>query len=425
MLLAAPALAEPPQKAGSFDQFLSSAMGDFKVSLQKKNQSEYGKSSGFRPIEAIQIQLSRNENLQHRRSISEYTQGLAPRNLFVEDRGIAVRVQPRGPTQLKLLSSLSDGQNKIEALSTQKAITKSLLERYLAASHYASAFEVSRLWATIVQKRHQRFSMVQAAARSSEAKATDLIKDRSALEDAEMNQGLADSELKVAAARLKLFDPTVGEILPSRDELPTPIQMLKVVSETPSASAPLAAELAREKTERAKQSAAYEVAKDERIVQFVEVSYAETQENRLLRDDRQLGIKVAFNVPGFASSELSRSEKSRELVKYEVEAREAQREEAITQLTAKEALENAAALYKSITALESRPAEQRLRRLVNRQDPLLAISIDEDALRREMRKIEITKKAFESYFYYLASAGALANRAGTNFLSRDLKELSL
>ena len=383
-------------KSSALDSFLSSALGDFKVTLQEKNREEFGDRSGFKPIEGIQIRGSQNE--------------------LIEDRKIELRIKPRGYGQLKALSALASGQHRIENLASKKAITKALSERYLAVVQYINAFETSRLWSSIVSVRSKRMSMLQSAVRASVSKATDLIKERETLEEAEVAQGLASSDLKIAASRLKLLDPNVGDISARTSDLPTPAAMLKIVSQMPAGQS-LEIDLARERAARERQSLDYEIAKDDRLLDFVALSYTEG------KNDRQFGVKAGFNVPGFASGELNRSEKARELVKYEVDAREAQREEALTQSSAKEALAQTAELYQSMNVLDKSGSEKRLRRLVNRQDPLLASTIQDDGLQRELRLIQVSSKAFEAYFKFLASTGWLAERAKTNFLTRDLRDL--
>lgn len=391
------AIAAPSKKiAGSFDSFLSGARTDFKVSLQAKNQREFGEGASMNPIEGLQLRFAQNET--------------------IEDRKYTARLKPKGYEQMRLMSALNSNQGRIESLNSQKAMTDSLFERYMAASEYVVAYETHRLWGEIAKLRTKRMSMVQAAARSSASSAVNLIEQREKLEEAEVKQGLADSDLRVATAKLKALEPTFVAPTPSLDDLPTPADMLKTV--TGASPSSLAAEIAKEQASRATNALNYETAKDTRLIEFVELSYDQ------FNVGKQLGFRVALNVPGVSGTDPSRSEKARQLVKYEVEARQSAREEEILQTSAREALARSADLYKSMESLESQPAEQRMRRLVGRQDPLLAIALQEDGMKRQLRKIEVASKAFESYFGYLASSGTLASRSNTNFLSRSLREIA-
>lgn len=391
--IAGPALAAP------FDRFLGSAWADHKVSLQQKNQRDYGDSSGFKPIEGMELRFSQNE--------------------VIDDRTYALRVKPRGLTQDRLLSSLSKGQNRIEALNLQAATTQALLERYMAAAQYAVAFETHRLWSSIAGLRTKRLSMLQIAARSSQTKASDLIKQRGDVEQSEIKASLAESDLKSAALRMKALDPSFKETAPDLKSMPTPVEMLKIVNDTPESEASIETKLARENATRAADSLKYEIAKDDRLINFIELRYDEDKVDK----QRAWGFRVGLNIPGFASSEHNRSEKARTLVKYEVEAREAARNEALAQAEAKQALALSADLYKSLASIGDRPSEKRMRRAVSAQDPLLGLTLQEEGFVREVRQHEVALKAYESYFNYLAASGALANRSRTNFLSRDLKEI--
>ena len=136
-------------------------------------------------------------------------------------------------------------------------------------------------------------------------------------------------------------------------------------------------------------------------------------------------FRVALNVPGISGSDPSQSEKARKMVMYEVDARTAERDDTIIQTEARESVSRAAELYRSIETLENRPSEVRMRKLVNSQEPLLAVTIQEDGLKRQIRKMEISEKAYESYFNFLASSGILAERSQTNFLSKSLRQLAL
>jgi hypothetical protein len=392
-----------PAFAAPFDRFLGSAWSDHKVSLQQKNQRDYGDSSGFRPIEGMELRFSQNE--------------------VIDDRTYALRVKPRGLTQDRLLSSLSKGQNRIEALNLQVATTQALLERYMAAAQYAVAFETHRLWSSIASLRAKRLSMLQIAARSSQTRASDLIKQRGDVEQSEIKASLAESELKTAVLRMKALDPsfkeTASDLNLNLKSMPTPVEMLRVVNDTPEAEASIETKLARENATRAADSLKYEIAKDDRLINFFELRYDEDKVDK----QRAWGFRVGLNIPGFASSEHNRSEKARTLVKYEVEAREAARSEALAQAEAKQALTLSADLYKSLASLGDRPSEKRMRRAVSAQDPLLGLTLQEEGFVREVRQHEVALKAYESYFNYLAASGALASRSRTNFLSRDLKEI--
>jgi hypothetical protein len=399
LLIALVACARADAAPAPFDSFLASAWSDHKVTLRKKNQDDFGHSSSFKPIEGMQLRVSQNE--------------------VIEDRKIALRVLPRGFKQDRLLGSLSAGQNRIEALGVQAATTQALLERYLAAASYATAYETHRLWTKLSKLRSKRLSMLQIAARSSQATGSDLIKQRKDVEQSEVKGSLAEADLRAALVRMKALDPSFKEGSFDLSALPTPADMLKVVKETAVPDAAPESLLARENAARAHDELNYELAKDDRLIQFVEFSYSEDK----VAKDNELGFRVAFNIPGFASTELNRSEKARELVKYEVEAREAQREQAIAQGEAKQTLAVSADLYKSLVSVGSRPSEKRMRRLVGRQDPLLAVTIEEEGLERQLRQQDVSAKAFEAYFNFLAASGVLASRSKTNFLSRDLREI--
>jgi hypothetical protein len=228
-VLFAPATFAAPGPS-SLDKFLASAWGDHKVTLQQKNVAEFGKSSGFKPLEGAQLILSQNE--------------------VVEDQKIALRFLPRGWTQDRLIRTLSAGQNRIEALNSQKAVTQSLLERYMAAAEYMSAFEVHRLWASIETLRSKRLSMLQVAARSSQSRAVDLVKQREETEQSDVKAVMADSELRMALVKMKALDPSFSPSTVLSSDLPTPADMLKVVvtSKPETAFAP---QLARENAARA------------------------------------------------------------------------------------------------------------------------------------------------------------------------------
>lgn len=393
--LASAALAAP--KENSLDRFLSSALSDFKVSLQAKNRGEFGEGSGMSPIEGVQLRFAQNET--------------------IEDRKYTARIKPKGFEQMKLMSALNSNQGRIETLNSQKAVSDALLERYLAASQYLIAFENKRLWTEITSLRTRKLSMLQRAARSSTSSAFDLIEHREKLEEAEVKQGLADSSLRVATAKLKALDSSFTTLTPNASDLPSPVEMQKVLVDAAPKS--LSSEIAKEEASRAKNALSYDIAKDTRLIEFVELSYDQ------FNYGKQVGFRVALNVPGISGSDPSQSEKARKMVMYEVDARTAERDDTIIQTEARESVSRAAELYRSIETLENRPSEVRMRKLVNSQEPLLAVTIQEDGLKRQIRKMEISEKAYESYFNFLASSGILAERSQTNFLSKSLRQLAL
>ncbi len=388
---------EAASTARALDRFLASAMSDFKVTLQERNETKYGPGAGMNPIEGIQVRAAQNET--------------------IEDRKFTLRIKPKGFNQMKLMGSLNAGAGRLERLNSQKAITDALLERYLAAVEYLNASESFRIWTDIASLRSKKMSMLQAAARSSTSRAADLIGQREKVEESEIEQSFARSHKLAAAAKLKALDPSFTELESEGSDLPTPSEMLKVIAETTSAS--FNGNLATEEAQRAGESIKYETAKDSRLIEFVELSYDQ------FNFGKQYGFRVALNVPGFSGADSGQSEKARTLLKFEVEAREAQRADQTAQAEARESLSQAAELYKAMEALEKRPSEVRMRRLIGQQDPLLAVTLKEDLLKRGLRRIEVAAKAFESYFDFLATSGALAVRSKTNFLSRDLRELPL
>ena len=382
---------------GNLDRFLSSAVSDFKVTLQEKNERQFGSGIGLNPIEGVQFRVAQNETIQ--------------------DRKYSLQIKPKGFTQVKLMSSLNSGAGRIERLNSQKAMTDALLERYLAASDFVNSAEALRIWTEIASLRSKRLSMLQAAARSSAARAMDLINQRQKLEEAEVEQGLALSAKQAAVIKLKSLDSSFTEPDAVVSDLPTPTDMLRVISATPSTS--FNASLATEEAKRASDSLMYQAAADSRLIEFVELNYDQ------FNYGKQFGFRVAINLPGFSGGDSAQSEKTRKLVKLEVEAREAQRADQNAQSKARESVARAADLYKAMDALEARPSEARMRRLIQQQDPVLAVTLQEDLLKRNLRRVEVSSKAFESYFSFLATSGTLAARPKTNFLSRDLHELPL
>ena len=382
---------------GNLDRFLSSAVSDFKVTLQEKNERQFGSGIGLNPIEGVQFRVAQNETIQ--------------------DRKYSLQIKPKGFTQMKLMSSLNSGAGRIERLNSQKAMTDALLERYLAASDFVNSAEALRIWTEIASLRSKRLSMLQAAARSSAARAMDLINQRQKLEEAEVEQGLALSAKQAAVIKLKSLDSSFTEPDAVVSDLPTPTDMLRVISATPSTS--FNASLATEEAKRASDSLMYQAAADSRLIEFVELNYDQ------FNYGKQFGFRVAINLPGFSGGDSAQSEKTRKLVKLEVEAREAQRADQNAQSKARESVARAADLYKAMDALEARPSEARMRRLIQQQDPVLAVTLQEDLLKRNLRRVEVSSKAFESYFSFLATSGTLAARPKTNFLSRDLHELPL
>ncbi len=404
------------------NRFMASSFRDHKVALQEKNVDAYKHASGFQILEGAQLKLSRTELMQRRSNAEDPFETRPTRRLFVDQQEVSLRLRPRGFTQLRLLSSLGESQKRMDQLAVRTAVSKSLLERYLALLTYVQASESQRIYKQMTSLQANRSGMVRRAAQSGALSASDLLKQRSSMEKLEVKTGEAESLLSNARATLKSLDEQFTDFEAKLEDFITPEMMLKQVSTTAVGDSNI--EYAREVSKYAADAVNYDIARDGRLIDYIEFGYRSDFESRLLRDDSRFGISIGINIPGFSSGEFNRADKVRELVKYEIEAKDIERESTLLSKQAKDSLELYAKLHRTLSDSDRSGSAERVRRIAVKSDPLLANSIDLENLEKRLSQLDIFFKAGESYLNYLATSGALASRSHTNFLSRDLKEIS-
>ena len=400
------AQAEAASSAGESEAFLASAWTDSAVTLRAENLKTFGDASLSNPIEKLQLRLNQNE--------------------YIEDRKAVLRASPRGLSEYRLMRQLNGQTARLEDLTFRQGLTKALVERYEALIEYRFAVEARRIESALLQNAKRALSMQSASASNSKASAHDLLKAREAVQGSDFKLTEAEARVRRLAERLKSLAPSLKTETISFSDWPTPTELSGVVdrysggASEARASANLETQLAKEHARRMRDSVEYDIQRDTKLIDYVEISYSEraTQESRY-------GFEIGINIPGFSGKDFGNQEKARQLVRYEIEAREKEREQQLLFHGARESLARSVEAYKSATSQEDSATEERIRSLARNADPLLANAIDHESLSRELRANESAREAYRSYVGLLRAVGAFDEKARINFLSRGLKEIRL
>lgn len=382
------------------ENFLGSAWRDPMVTLREQNVKAFGSAGFSNPFEKMQVRLAQNK--------------------YADDRKAGLRAYPRGWTEYGLLRQLNEQGARMEDMLFREQLGKSLHDRYLALVEFRYAGEIKRLRASLAQSLKRAMAMQMASARADAAKARDLLKAREAAEEAQLKLAEAEGKLRYATERLKVLDSQTRTDRLSLADWPEATELNGILDQFGSrggGESSLESRIARETAIRTRNSMHYDVAKDDRIFDYFEFSIAQDG------PETKYGIEVAINIPGFAGSDHGARDKARQIVKYEIEAVEAQRESATDMATQRTIVIKASEWYRQASSSEDSQALERIKSLARRNDPMLANALERDAVQRKLLAAESSRDAFIAYVEYLEASGTLAEKPRVNFLSRDLREL--
>ena len=392
-------LAEPAIARFDTAKFLSSAWRDPAVQMKEASRNEFGSSSFINPVEKMQLRLGQGH--------------------YVDQRKGSVRLYTRGFSEYRLMRGLRSQETQLEQTESQAQLGKALSERYEALLAYAHASEKRKLAASLLKSVSSSAGMTKLLTRASSASGADLLKAKASTEEAQLDLAKAEMEEKLAVQILASLDSGAvagGEPM----ELLTPEQMLSNLDKLKlrSSGESSAVRLARAQAQLKRDEGFLDVEKDGRLIDYFEVSMSED------REERRYSLEVAINIPGFSGSDHKARERSRSAVNYEIEAHEADRENAQAATASRTTLEQFAATYRTLKSASETPGEERIKKLARNQDPLLAASLERASAQRAMALAEIHHSAAEAYLAYLVATDALIDHPRTNFFSASLGEIS-
>ena len=386
-------------QASTLDSFLSSAWSSSALRLQKKNLEVYGEAQFVNPIDVMQLRLEQKEDLQIKTGI---------------------RLNPKGFSEYRMLQALHAQESRLEQMDFKESLAAALESRYFAILDYMNAQEKQQRLSRLLEVVRKNLRMTQAASRSSSGDTIQLLKVREELEEVQLKLSAVKSQIRIYLLKLKSQDSNITNDPQFLKTLPNPKELLlnlkKLAAEKPSAEKTLIVRKAEESAQKARNLLAMDLSRDSKLIDFVEVGFV----NDAKVNERKYTVQLAINIPGFTATSFSQREKSRELVKYEIDIQATKNKESLEIESLKQDIEQAAELYEVLYGANFIAAESKVQNLARRQNPLMAVSLEKTSAERAFRAQEITYSANKSYLAYLAKTDAFFDQPDVNFLSKDL-----
>lgn len=389
-------------QTATVDSFLSSAWNSQAMRLQQKNLDLYGESKFVNPIDGLQLRLEQKDDLKIQ---------------------TGVRLTPKGFTEYRILQDLHDQEARLENMEYKSQLTSALETRYLAILDYIDAQEKQKRLAELLDIIRKSLRMTQAATRSSNADALQLLKVREEFEEAQFKMSQVQTRIRNVLTHLKALDinlpkdPQLLVTLPKPKDLLSHLDKLTEKKSIPEKT--LSVRMAEEKALKARNSLAMDMSRDSKLIDFVEVGIVDDSKQK----ERKYTLEVSINIPGFTATSFSQREKARELVQYELDILESRKLQTSELEGLRQDVEQAAKLYENLYGSDFVAAETKIKNLARQQNPILTVNLEKTSIERAFRAQEVAYLAGKSYLSYLAKADILSEQPEINFLSKDLSRI--
>ena len=376
--------------------FLSTAQSSSMVQLREKSRMAMEVPPLLNPVDRVQFvyEFATDKN----------------------EREYGMKFAPRGITEYRLDRKLRAQQWQIEDLALRREVGKALESRYLALIDHAHASSRAQIQRDLLKLAEREVAVVSKSTRALQTEAKDLMKVRESFLGSRLLVTQAEMALSATTNNLKAYDPSLKDTRLSIDDLVSPLAAAKSLEQNkrgPASS--LDVQLARESSRIAQNEYAYGIARSGRLLDSV----ALTMEQR--KDENRYTVQFAINIPGFAGNDYSARDKAQKVLWAEIEARETEATQAKTAGAIRLAFEKSLEAYKLYANHgngASKALNERMKKLAQRQDPVLLLAIEKAELEEKLRTIDAAAESLKTYIQFLSIEGVLAERPKTNFLAR-------
>jgi hypothetical protein len=333
------------------------------------------------------------------------------------EREYGVKFVPRGITEYRLDRRLRGQQWLIEDLALRREIGKALESRYLALIEHAHAGSRAKLQRELLKLAEREVAVVAKSTRALQSEAKDLMKVREGYLNSRMLVSQAEMTLSATANLVKSYDPMLKDDQIHIDDLVTPVEAAKILEKNSKRGleTSLDVQLARESSKMAHNEYAYGIARSGRLLDSV----ALTMEQK--KDENRYTVQFAINIPGFAGNDFSARDKAQKVLWAEIEARETESAFAKTAGAIRLAFDKSLESYRLFSGHangSSKTLNERMKKLAQRQDPLLLLAIEKAELEEKLRLVDATAESLKMFVQFLSIEGVLAENPKANFLSR-------
>ncbi|MES3036317.1 MAG: hypothetical protein V4736_00295 [Bdellovibrionota bacterium] len=410
--------------AATPEDLLRSAWKDTAVEASAKAVSIAESGNNWNPFWQMQFKFekenidSTDRNADIRLYPSRGFRTLHETSLFQKG---SLRFYPKGFSDWRTSARYQNVIEKNERTLQKEALSKALVSRYNLIARAAMLKEKKEISKDLSGLTKKLDRVISLAAQRDRAELKNFLKMKSdfhktALRVTDINQSIAllDQELKEMGA------PEVSTVdlsnLATMDDLRAKLAEIEKMERQTS----LAGQVAKEDMERAEAALAFDKARDEKWLDYVEITAEEDSRERVY------GIALAINLPFLAASDPRLIDKRSEYQRSRAESLQAVREnDRILQSSISE-LKGLLDLHKSLSSTTGLMNGDRLKRTsqaIAVQDPLLSLELQRGWQESREQMLDLEFRIRSLLITVMQESSYLAENPEVNHLSKNQKRI--